>query len=89
MPLRPARNCGLSRNTSWSRLRCVISSGDSSLQHSDIRSLSQTMRAIQLNDTHPALTVAEMMRMLVDEQILAGMKRGLSLRPPAATRITR
>lgn len=35
-------------------------------EHEDIHDLPKYM-AIQLNDTHPALTIAEMMRMLVDE----------------------
>lgn len=35
-------------------------------QHTDIRSLA-SYAAIQMNDTHPALTVAELMRTLIDE----------------------
>lgn len=35
-------------------------------EHADIRQLPKFI-AIQMNDTHPALTIAEMMRMLVDE----------------------
>ena len=38
-------------------------------RHSDVRRLPEKT-AIQLNDTHPALTVAELMRMLVDEHDL-------------------
>jgi glycogen phosphorylase len=38
-------------------------------EHSDISLLPQKV-AIQLNDTHPALTVAELMRLLVDERNL-------------------
>jgi starch phosphorylase len=38
-------------------------------QHSDLRNL-HSKTAIQLNDTHPALAVAELMRLLVDEQQL-------------------
>ena len=36
-------------------------------QHDDIRQLPEHV-AVQLNDTHPALTVAELMRFLVDER---------------------
>jgi starch phosphorylase len=39
-------------------------------RHSDIRKLP-SKAAVQLNDTHPALTVAELMRALVDEHDVA------------------
>jgi starch phosphorylase len=39
-------------------------------RHSDVRIFASQV-AIQLNDTHPALTVAELMRMLVDEHDMA------------------
>jgi starch phosphorylase len=39
-------------------------------QHGDLASLPQHA-AIQLNDTHPAIAVAELMRILVDEQTFA------------------
>ena len=35
------------------------------MQFSDIRTLPEKV-AIQLNDTHPALAIAELMRLLVD-----------------------
>jgi glycogen phosphorylase len=38
-------------------------------QHGDIRSLAEHA-AIQLNDTHPAIAVPELMRLLVDEYLL-------------------
>ena len=38
-------------------------------QHSDFRQLARYV-AIQLNDTHPALAVAELMRILIDEKNL-------------------
>jgi len=37
--------------------------------HSDLRQLPQAV-AVQLNDTHPAVTVAELMRVLIDERDL-------------------
>ncbi len=38
-------------------------------QHGDVRSLPEHA-AIQLNDTHPAIAIAELMRLLVDEHFL-------------------
>ncbi|WP_394558291.1 glycogen/starch/alpha-glucan phosphorylase [Aquipseudomonas alcaligenes] len=39
-------------------------------EHGDIRQLPERV-AIQLNDTHPAIAVAELMRLLVDEHLLS------------------
>ena len=54
-----------------------------------LKDLSQAI-AIQLNDTHPALTVVELMRLLVDVYDLrVEPSRGRSRATSAATRITR
>jgi len=44
--------------------------------------------AIQLNDTHPSLTVLELMRILVDEKRMAWEEAWETVAPPAATPIT-
>ena len=49
-------------------IRDIINRHES--EHGDIRSLPQFV-AIQMNDTHPALAVAELMRVLVDEKEIA------------------
>ncbi len=61
----PDRSFGCGRSISSPPHRCRIWSGEHIRQHGDIRTLADKA-AIQLNDTHPAIAVAELMRILVD-----------------------
>ena len=68
-PCRPVRSCVSSRSTSWSPARCATSSARYERDHRSFDAFADKV-AIQLNDTHPALAVAELMRILVDERDL-------------------
>ncbi len=48
-------------------------------KHDDIRKLPEKV-TFQMNDTHPTVAVAELMRILLDEENLDGMKHGMSQR---------
>ena len=65
-PRRPGRSCGCGRSIFSRRRRCRTSSAAISQQFDSLNSLPEHV-AIQLNDTHPAIAVAELMRILVDE----------------------
>ena len=83
--LRPAANCGCGRSISSSRPRCRTSSpAPANLQRS---ALAAGAAAIQLNDTHPSIAIAEMMRLLVDVYTLPWERRGRrpSARSPIPT----
>ena len=50
--------------------------------HDDIRKIHEKV-CFQLNDTHPTVAVAELMRILMDQYSWNGMRHGQSLRRPA------
>ena len=58
--------CVSCSSTSWSAARCRTSSRASGCQGLEWASLPEHV-AIQMNDTHPALSVAELMRLLLDQ----------------------
>ena len=44
-------------------------------KHKDVRKLYEKV-TIQMNDTHPTVAVAELMRLLIDQEGLGWMKHG-------------
>ena len=61
----PARNCDLRQEYFFTSASLQDLVGRHVRQHGDIHTLADNA-AIQLNDTHPAIAVAELMRLLVD-----------------------
>ena len=67
---RPAASCACARSTSSSRPRSRTSSRATCDEHGTLANLADKV-AIHLNDTHPAIGVAELMRLLCDEHGMA------------------
>ncbi len=68
--------------------RATSSGATRSARHSTTSTLLPDKVAIQLNDTHPAIAVAELMRVLVDEEGLDWERPGRSPSAPSATPTT-
>jgi Glucan phosphorylase len=58
----------------WCSVKDII--GRYRRAHVDDGSRSADQVVIQLNDTHPAISIPELMRILLDRAELVGMKRG-------------
>ena len=67
---RRARSSASSSSTSSSPARCRTSSAATCQRTATVERFAEKV-AIQLNDTHPAIAVAELMRLLVDEHGVA------------------